>query len=92
MKLLLTLLLLPTLAYAQPETEVLGCKVMLDRNEYANINGKTYIKEEVVAGIFNNFKAWHMIEFKVFIYVECPTCHAPHPIDYACPNCETHLQ
>jgi hypothetical protein len=85
-KLLLTTLLLPMLAFAQPEQAVIGCKIVLDPNEYTTHNGKIHINESTVASIFESFQAWQMLEFKVFIYVECPSCGMAHLVDYPCPN------
>lgn len=93
--LLLTALLLPLFAFAQPEeTAVIGCKIVLDKDEYTKRNGKILINEDTVADIFKSFQAWQMLEFKVFIYVECEYCGMAHLVDYQCPNenCRSRLR
>jgi hypothetical protein len=79
---------------AEEEYAVIGCKIVLDKNEYTRNNGKISIHEDTVASIFESFKAWQMLEFKVFIYVECPSCGMAHLVDYQCPNenCRSRLQ
>ena len=79
---------------ANEETAVIGCKIVLDKGEYTKFNGKIHINEETVASIFDSFKAWQMLEFKVFIYVECESCGMAHLVDYQCPNenCRSRLR
>ncbi len=93
-KLLLTTLLMPFLLCAQPEEyAVIGCKIVLEKDEYRHHNGQIHINEKTVESIFESFKAWQMLDFHVFIYVECQSCGQPHPIDYECPNpkCQNRL-
>lgn len=78
---------------ASEEHAVIGCKIILDKGEYTRSNGKIHINEDTITSIFESFKAWQMLEFKVFIYVECPSCGMAHLVDYQCPNpdCRTRL-
>lgn len=59
---------------------------MLEKDEFTHHNGKIMINEETVTSIFESFKAWEMLDFHVFIYVECQWCGQAHPIDFACSN------
>jgi len=76
------------------EKVVLSCKVLVESGEYTEENGKLFIKPSVIQDIckkmtaFQDFNAWQMLDFHVFIYVECPNCHAAHLIEYNCPNCQ----
>lgn len=79
---------------AKEEQAVIGCKIVLDKDEYTRNNGKIQINQETVESIFESFKAWQMLEFKVFIYVQCESCGMAHLVDYQCPNenCRTRLR
>lgn len=70
------------------EVAVIGCRIMLDRKDYTIQDGKTYIHDVCFEEIFESFKAWEMLDFHVFIYVECERCGTAHPVDYECPNCK----
>ena len=97
--------LLPLLAmqvFAQCDNVVtkIGCKVVLDKNEYINEDEEFFIKASTVSEIFNysneeidsikSYQAWQMLEFKLFLYVECPYCHGLYLVDSGCtnPNCK----
>ena len=87
-KLLIALLLMLNCAYAQ-ERAVIGCRILLDADEYTRQGDSIFIKDDTVNAIFENFKAWEMLDFHVFIYVECPNCHGIYLADHGCtnPNC-----
>ena len=83
-KLLLLSLLCPFLAFAQTETCEMGISILLEKDEYVVKKGKVFVKNEVLEDIFRNVRAWQLLEFKVFIYVQCPVCGAAHLADHAC--------
>lgn len=68
------------------ECAVIGCRIMLDKDDYTIIDGKIYLQDECFESILRSFKAWEMLDFHVFVYVRCESCGMSHPIDYACPN------
>lgn len=74
------------------ECAVIGCKILLEKDEFTSRNGHIYINQDTVESIFRSFEAWQMLDFHVFIYVECQYCGQAHPIDYTCanPNCRGH--
>lgn len=84
---ILASLALSLTSYAD-QVAVIGCRIVLDKHDYTIKDGKTYIYDECFESIFETFKAWEMLDFHVFIYIECEKCGAPHPIDYPCPNCK----
>ncbi len=67
------------------EFALVGCKIVLEKGEFTHQDG-------TIVSIFESFKAWQMLDFHVFIYVECKYCGQAHPIDYGCanPNCRGH--
>lgn len=90
---ILSALCLSLAASAGQECAVIGCKILLEKGEFTHHEGKVYIKGQTMEEIFNTPNAW-VIDYHVFIYVECEWCGAPHPIDYACtnPNCRGKLR
>jgi hypothetical protein len=69
---------------AEQEHAVIGCKILLDKGEYTHHNGDLYIKERTIQEVFESVKMWEILEFKVFIYVQCPNCGQAHLADHAC--------
>ena len=79
------------------------CNVYLEHSEYTFCDDEVYIKTSVMKDIMHHtgkqketlksYEAWHMLEFHLFIYVECPNCHALHLVDHGCtnPNCPGNL-
>ncbi len=68
---------------------VIGCKILLEKGDYITEKGNIFIKHEVQTEIFDSVKAWQLLEFKLFVYVECPNCHGLYLVDNGCtnPNC-----
>jgi hypothetical protein len=78
---------------------IVQCKISLQDNEFICHQKEIFIKGSIIPDIINktqkeycelqSFEAWNIIEFKVFMYVECDKCGALHLIDYGCtnPNC-----
>lgn len=90
---ILAFLLVPFLAYGVQEYPVLGPRIVLDKDEFIFHEGKVLINKDAIESIFQSFKAWEMLDFHVFIYVQCEFCGQAHPIDYACsnPDCRQRL-
>ncbi len=63
---------------------VVECKILLEKGDYVKEKGNIFIKQEVEDSIFESVKAWQMLEFKVFIYIQCDYCGASHLADYPC--------
>lgn len=84
--------------YVKNEKTSVSCSVLLENHEYIRKNGKLYVNDSVMQEIYKeipkiyDFQCWEMLDFHVFIYVECPYCHAAHLIDFACPNCKNGQQ
>lgn len=98
-KLVLLTALLCSSAFAQQSESMerigIGCRVLLSPTEYIIQNEDVYIKNSTLHEIcselsLQDFDAWEIIDYHIFIYIECPECHAAHLIDHACPNCKVH--
>ncbi len=89
MKKLLTALLLNFATLCAEDHAVIGCKILLEKGDYITDKGNIFIKHEVQNEIFESVKAWQLLEFKLFVYVECPNCHGLYLVDNGCtnPNC-----
>ncbi len=69
----------------------LGCKLVLEPNEFTKNDDGVYIKADVLKEILNSPNAW-MLDYHVFIYTQCIYCGNVHPVDHECnnPNCRGH--
>ncbi len=92
---LTTLILSMSLDAIESPIIKLGCRVLLEQDDYNRDGNDIYIKSGVMQQILSNLRniegihsydAWEMLDFHVFIYVECQYCGMAHPIDYQCPN------
>ncbi len=92
-------LLLSACCQAQEKVCVVECKITLDADEFIAAQKGIFIKASIVPDIINktcveprlipDYDAWNILEFKVFIYIECKDCGGLHLVDHGCtnPNC-----
>ena len=77
-----------------------GMNVKLDADEFTVCDGKTYVRASTMKNIIDrtteernslrSYEAYGItIEFKLFVYAECPNCHGLYLVDNGCtnPNC-----
>jgi hypothetical protein len=97
-----TFLLILFFSFCQAEEKkyVIECKITLDAEEYVTSHKEFFIKASIVPEIINKShiqikglqsdEAWNIIDYKVFIYIECDKCGALHLVDVGCtnPNCQ----
>ena len=72
---------------------VVECDIHLEKDEYFFNGDEIFVNFSTVQDILeksaeiHSFDAWEIIDYHIFIYVECETCGKSHLIDYSCPYC-----